>query len=48
MVPKFDRVSRMSLEEEICFIEDERDLLHEQLPLDTFENLMREIQDEYA
>ena len=41
-------VSRMSLEEEICFIEDERDLLHEQLPLDTFENLMREIQHEYA
>ena len=41
-------VSRMSLEEDICFIEDERDLLHEQLPLDTFENLMREIQHEYA
>ena len=42
-------VSRMSMDEDICLdIEDERDLLHEQLPLDTFENLMREIQDEYA
>ena len=43
-------VSRMSLDEDVCLldIEDERDLLHEQLPLDTFENLMREIQHEYA
>jgi hypothetical protein len=43
-------VSRMSLEEyDICVdIEDEQDLLHEQLPLDTFENLMREIQHDYA
>ena len=42
-------VSRMSLDEDICFtFEDERDLLHEQLPLDTFENLMREIQHEYG
>ena len=43
-------VSRMSLDEDVCLldIEDEQDLLHEQLPLDTFENLMREIQDEYA
>ena len=43
-------VSRMSLDEDVCLldIEDERDLLYEQLPLDTFENLMLEIQHEYA
>jgi len=43
-------VSRMSLDEDVCLldIEDERDLLHEQLPLDTYQNLMLEIQHEYA
>ena len=43
-------VSRMSLDEDVCLLDmaDEMDLLHEQLPLDTFENLMREIQHEYA
>ena len=42
--------SRMSLDEDICLLDiaDERDLLHEQLPLDTYENLMLEIQHEYA
>ena len=43
-------VSRMSLDEDVCLLDiaDERDLLHEQLPLDTYENLMLEIQHEYA